>query len=52
MTADGWSTALFAAGDEAGPELARVQDIAALFLIEDGNALRQLRTGAIEELIL
>lgn len=52
MTADGWATALFAAGDDAGPALARAQDIAALFLIEDGSALRKVRTGAIEDLIL
>lgn len=52
MTADGWATALFAAGSEAGPDLALAENIAALFLIEDDGALLQIRTGPIEELIL
>ena len=52
MTADGWATALFAAGDRVGPELAAALDIAALFLIEDRGALRQVRTGRINPLIL
>ena len=47
MTADGWATALFAAGDAAGPALARTHDIAALFLFEGASSLRQLRTGGI-----
>ena len=49
MTADGWATALFAAGDDAGPALARDRDIAALFLFDDGSALRHVETGAIAE---
>ena len=47
MTADGWATALFAAGDASGAELARKHDIAALFVFVDAQALRQLRTGGI-----
>lgn len=47
MTADGWATALFAAGDASGPALARKHDIAALFVFVDAQALRQLRTGGI-----
>lgn len=52
MTADGWATALFAAGAEAGPDLARRNDLAALFLSEDDGKLRQVRTGAIDQFIL
>ncbi|NNF92712.1 MAG: FAD:protein FMN transferase [Boseongicola sp.] len=52
MTADGWATALCAAGDVAGPDLAAAQGIAALFLFEDDGTLRQVRTGPIGELIL
>lgn len=49
MTADGWATALFAAGDDAGPALARGRDIAALFLYDDSAALRRVETGGIGE---
>ncbi len=46
MTADGWATALFAAGATDGPSLARCQRISALFLIRDGAGLRRVTTGA------
>lgn len=52
MTADGWATALFAAGDVAGPALAREHDISALFLVGNGDGLRRLATGAIEGALL
>jgi thiamine biosynthesis lipoprotein len=52
MTADAWATALFAAGDEGGPDLAATRDIAALFLFETDDGLRQHRSGAIRDLIL
>lgn len=52
MTADAWATALFAAGDEGGPDLAATRDIAALFLFETDDGLRQHRNGAIRDLIL
>lgn len=48
MTADGWATALFAAGDRAGPALGQAHGIAALFLYGDAPSPRQVRTGAIE----
>jgi len=51
MTADGWATALFAAGDDGGPALARVQDISAIFLFEDGQTLRRTDTGGIREVL-
>ncbi|WP_430449069.1 FAD:protein FMN transferase [Rhodophyticola sp.] len=52
LTADGWATALCAAGEGAGPALAERHDIAALFLIEDQGAVREIRTGPIAEVIL
>ena len=52
MTADGWATALCAAGDTAGPDLAASQNIAAVFLIEQEDALRIVRTGQIAQFIL
>ncbi|WGH78564.1 FAD:protein FMN transferase [Jannaschia ovalis] len=50
--ADGWATALCAAGETAGPDIAATRDIAALFLIETDGGLRQVRTGAIADMIL
>lgn len=52
MSADGWATALLAAGGVAGPDLAVSEGIAALFLVEEGEAFRQVRTGQIPDLIL
>jgi len=52
MTADGWATALFAAGDENGPALARMRGLAALFLFDDGSALRRIETGGISEVLM
>lgn len=46
--ADGWATALMAAG-KAGPELARGRDIAALFLLRDGAELRRVATGRFQQ---
>ena len=51
MTADGWATALFAAGDTAGPALAQARGISALFQIGDAPSPRQIRTGAIESIL-
>ncbi|PWJ16958.1 FAD:protein FMN transferase [Jannaschia seohaensis] len=51
MAADGWATALFVAGAEAGPELARQMGHAALFLIETPDGLRRLVTGAMPEML-
>ena len=52
MTADGWATALFAAGAEDGPEMARAAGLAALFLSVEGGSLRRVVTGPMAELIL
>ncbi len=51
MTADGWATSLFAAGDVEGPALARSRDIAALFLFDHGSALRRVETGRIGDVL-
>lgn len=51
MMADGWATALFAAG-EAGPQIARANDIAALFLTEDGTELQMQSTGGFDRLMI
>ncbi len=45
--ADGWATALMAAG-EGGPELATLRGIPALFLFRDGKRLRRVATGTFE----
>lgn len=47
MQADGWATALFAAGAQ-GPEIARNRGIAALFLFRDGSDLRAESTGGFD----
>ncbi|MBF9033674.1 FAD:protein FMN transferase [Rhodobacterales bacterium HKCCE2091] len=53
MAADGWATALFAAGDAAGPDLARTRGLAALFLLDrPGGGLRTVTTGAMAEVLL
>ena len=51
MPADGWATALMAAG-EAGPDLARRNHIAALFLFRDGAGLRRVATGGFDRHML
>jgi len=52
MMADGWATALFAAGATDGPAQASDHAIDALFLVRDGASFRQIRTGAIEGILL
>lgn len=52
MTADGWATALFAAGPETGPDLARRNDLSALFLVQDGTDIAQVLTGAMQGALL
>jgi thiamine biosynthesis lipoprotein len=50
--ADGWATALFAAGERRGPELAGDLDIAALFLIEAEGSLIRQTSGGMEAYLL
>ena len=47
MLADGWATALLAAG-EAGPKIARANSIAALFLLTDKAGLSVITTGGFD----
>ena len=50
--ADGWATALCAAGEKEGPTLARANDIAALFLIERDGRVHPVATPPIREFLL
>ena len=52
MTADGWATALFAAGPMDGPDLARGQGVTALFLTERDGALVETLTGDFAQVLL
>ena len=49
--ADGWATALTAAGED-GPALARRLSIAALFLFHEGQGLRRETTGGFDRYLL
>lgn len=51
MIADGWATALMAAG-EAGPALARHHNIAALFVFAGEGGLRRVMSGRMQRHIL
>lgn len=48
MQADGWATALMAAGPDAGPALARAQGLSALFLLRGDAGLSRVTTGAFD----
>jgi thiamine biosynthesis lipoprotein len=48
-TADGWATALCAAGPEAGPDLAHSYGIAAVFLMSRDSRVHPVETGPIRE---
>lgn len=51
MTADGWATALTAAGTD-GPALARHRGIAALFLFRDGSGLKSESVNGFDRYLL
>jgi thiamine biosynthesis lipoprotein len=42
MLADAWATALMVAGPQAGPALASARGINALFILREGDELRQV----------
>jgi thiamine biosynthesis lipoprotein len=46
LLADAWATALFVLGAQDGLEVARQHDVAALFLIYEGDALQELTSPA------
>ncbi len=50
-SADGWATALAAAGPVAGPDLARRAGLDALFLTADGSGLARAMTGRFADRI-
>lgn len=50
--ADGWATALCAAGVEAGTDIAATENVAALFLVESEVGLRQIETGPIRQFVI
>jgi len=52
MSADGWATALCAAGPVMGPEIARREGLAALFLTAGPEGLTSNRTRAVSEFLL
>ena len=52
MEADGWATALMAAGLQRGPALARERQVAALFVSVTGDRLHRVVTGGFESAIL
>ena len=49
MTADGWATALFAAGATNGPELAQRNGVDSLFVLIDGQGLKRITTGSFSD---
>lgn len=51
MRADGWATALFAAGPVDGPRLAQALGIAALFVVGTGAVSEQIMTGQIGKVL-
>ncbi|WP_425359346.1 FAD:protein FMN transferase [Cohaesibacter haloalkalitolerans] len=47
MTADAWATALMVMGHDAGVHVARAKGINALFVVRDGDRLRQVAVGPL-----
>jgi thiamine biosynthesis lipoprotein len=50
MTADGLATALVVLGEEAGPALAESLGLAVLFIVREGEGLRELTTSAFDRI--
>jgi thiamine biosynthesis lipoprotein len=50
--ADAWATALLVLGHEEGPDVAERLGLAALLLMPDGGALREVMTGGFEDLVV
>jgi FAD:protein FMN transferase len=49
MMADAWATALLVLGEDQGPELAEALHLSALFMVRDGDRLREIATGMFGE---
>ncbi len=52
MMADGWATALMAAGEIRGPEMSQRHGISALFLAGEGPARQRIATGGFDAHVL
>lgn len=52
MLADAWATALYAAGPVSGPELAKREQLSALFLQRHGGGLREVMTGTFADRLM
>ncbi|ORU90439.1 MAG: lipoprotein ApbE [Cycloclasticus sp. symbiont of Poecilosclerida sp. M] len=51
MTADAWATAFMVLGDKKGYDLAIQNEIAALFLVNDGSGVREVMTPLFKQAI-
>jgi thiamine biosynthesis lipoprotein len=49
MMADAWATALLVLGEAQGPALAEALQLSALFMVRDGDSLREIATGLFRE---
>ncbi|WP_421762497.1 FAD:protein FMN transferase [Devosia sp.] len=49
MMADAWATALLVLAEVRGPELAEALQLSALFMVRDGDGLREIATGMFRE---
>ncbi len=49
MMADAWATALLVLGEVQGPQLAEALQLSALFMVRDGDGLREIATGMFRE---
>lgn len=49
MMADAWATALLVLGEVEGPQLAETLQLSALFMVRDGDGLREIATGQFRE---
>lgn len=51
MTADAWATAFMVLGDKKGYDLAIENNVAVLFLVKEGDSLRELMTPTFQRVI-
>jgi thiamine biosynthesis lipoprotein len=51
MTADAWATAFMVLGSKKGYDLAMENNLAVLFLVQDGDSIRNLATPRFQAMI-
>ena len=51
MTADAWATAFMVLGSKKGYDLAIEANLAVLFLVKDGDSLKELKTPKFKTMI-